>query len=499
MRHVAPRVFIYMLAFATAACATGVPSRGATGVYAARPPPIVQKLDGRAGGSASGPPWSWMDREQLRPDTGAQSEEELLDWLIVGDPAQRAEAQVRLLPLGASLLPRLEALATRARDDEARSGLLEFIQILTRRRIHPDLLGDHPELSALSAKAVARGQGLVAFWETEPAAHELVEELPVMLCGVGPHPDSKLLIQGRKLQELRDKLGTLGGLALPGLERLLASPSATVRLQGIVLAAALGLRPSPAALERLRRDPGEVELEARYADSMFTSGANLGSHRSKVSVSKRAFLVAQRLNGSWREVHENDAAVLRIEDGIIEWFGAVRAAAANDEMRTFDMQSGDLTNSLRFAGGWGATDAQQYWNRVRPAWRLFWMTVGPRPDDYRRDEWFALLNSRDGFQVRQEPRSGDETVFRIAAPTGVEAELVTFPRGANDPVVVQRGVLPFTLSSKELVHNLGIRLRSGGDWVDSGPIFAPPHGGRMTVWLQPELFLRYLKEHPAKP
>lgn len=145
-----------------------------------------------------------------------------------------------------------------------------------------------------------------------------------------------------------------------------------------------------------------------------------------------------------------------------------------------------------------ATDAQQYWNRVRPAWRLFWLTVGPRLDDYRREDWFAILNSRNGFQSRQEPGSGDETIFRLETPAGVEAALVAFPHGSNDAVVVQGGVLPLTLSSKEPVPTLGIRLRLGGDWVDSGPFFAPRQGVRMTVWLQPEFFLRYLKERAAR-
>ncbi|RKH51738.1 hypothetical protein [Corallococcus aberystwythensis] len=480
-----------MMAFATAACAAGVPARGAAGVYAARPAPLA----GRTGGSASGPTWSWLEREQLRPDTGSQSEEELLDWLIAGDPAQRAEAQVRLLSRGAALLPGLEALATRARDGEARAALLEFIQVLTKRRIHPDLLGGHPELSALSAKAVARGMGLVAFWETEPAPRELIEELPVRLCGNEPLTDSRLRIEGRRLQELRDKLGTLGGLALPGVERLLASPSATVRLQGIVLAAALGLRPGQAALERLRNDPGEVEMEGRHADSDVIETAPLASWRSKVSLSKRASLVARKFGASWREVRGHDTAVNRAEAGIIEWFGAVRtAAAADDSLRPTERVSEDLITGLRLDGGWDVTDAQQYWNHVRPVWRLFWRTFGPDLDDSTRGEWFALLNSRNGFQIRRETGSGDETVVRVETPAGEEAELVTFPHGVNAPVVVQRGVLPLTLSSKQPVYTLGIRLRLGGDWVDSGPFFAPPQEGRMTVWLQPELFLRYLKE-----
>ncbi|MGE6757465.1 hypothetical protein ACQKGO_05580 [Corallococcus interemptor] len=480
-----------MLALTTAACAAGVPSRGATGVYAARPPPLAERL--------AGPPWSWMEPEQLAPDTGSQSDAELLSWLISADRAQRAEAQVRLLPRGASLLPGLEALATGARDDEARSALLEFIQVLTKRRIHPDLLGGHPELSALSAKAVARGQGLVAFWEVEPAPRELIQELPVLLCGNEPRPPSRLRIQGRRLQALRDKLGTLGGLALPGVERLLASPSATVRLQGIVLAAALGLRPSQATLERLRNDAGEVDLETRYGSSGFAMDASLASRESKVSLAARASLVARRLDASRREVRENDPAVYRIEDGIAEWLGGVRtAAAADDNPGLFDELSGDLINGLRQGGGWGAADAQQYWNQVRPVWRLFWMTVGPRLDDFKREDWLALLHSRDGFQIRQEPGSGDETVVRIETPARVEAELIVFPHGPNAPVVVQRGALPLTFTSKQPIPTFGIRLRAGGDWVDSGPHFAPRKGARMTVWLQPEFFLRYLKERAAR-
>jgi hypothetical protein len=441
-----------------------------------------------------------MEPEQLRPDTGSQSDEELLPWLISADRAQRAEAQVRLLPRGASLLPGLEALANRARDDEARSALLEFIQILTRRRVHPDLLGGHPELSALSAKAVARGQGLVAFWEVEPAPRELIEEQPVALCGNDGRPVSRLVIEGRRLQELRDKLATLGGLALPGVERLLASPSATVRLQGVVLVAALGLRPSQATLERLRNDPGEVELDARYAASDLAVKAGRASWRSRVSISQRSSLVARRLDAVGRQVREDDKPLYRIEDGIVEWLGGVRkAGAADDNPSLSDMLSGDLINGLRQGGGLGATDAQQYWNRVRPVWRSFWMTVGPRLDDFRREDWLALLHSRDGFQIRQEPGSGSETVVRVETPAGVEAELITFPHGPNEPVVVQRGALPLTFSSKQPIATLGIRLRSGGDWVDSGPHFAPRKGSRMTIWLQPELFLRHLKERATRP
>ncbi|RKH54235.1 hypothetical protein D7Y23_01015 [Corallococcus sp. AB050B] len=491
MMHGAPRVLLCMLAITTAACAAGAPSRGATGVYAARPPPLAERL--------AGPPWSWMEPEQLAPDTGSQSDEELLAWLISADRAQRAEAQVRLLPRGESLLPGLESLAAGARDDEARSALLEFIQLLTRRRVHPELLGGHPELSALSAKAVARGQGLVAFWEVEPAPRELIEEQPVVLCGNDGRPVSRLRIEGRRLQELRDKLATLGGLALPGVERLLASPSATVRLQGVVLTAALGLRPIQATLERLRNDPGEVELDARYEASDLAVKAGRASWRSRVSISQRASLVARRLDAVGRQVREDDKPLYRIEDGIVEWLGGIRnTRAADDNPSLFDMLSGDLINGLRQGGGMDATDAQQYWNRVRPAWRLFWMTVGARVDDYRREDWFALLDSRNGYQLRQEPGSGDEAVLRIEAPVGVEAEVVAFPTVPNDAVVVQRGVLPLTLSFKEPVYTLGIRLRSGGDWVDSGPFFAPRKGARMTVWLQPEFFQRYLKERAAR-
>ncbi|NMO22142.1 hypothetical protein HPC49_36560 [Pyxidicoccus fallax] len=440
-----------------------------------------------------------MAPEQLRPDTGTQSEEELLGWLVSGDAAQRAEAQARLLPLGESLLPRLELLAVVSRDDEARAGLLEFLQVLTARRVHPDQLQLFPELSAVAAKSVQRGLGLVAYWEVEQAPPGLVEELPVSPCGVGPQPESKLLIEGRKLLELRDKLGTLGGLARPGLEQLLSSPSPVSRLQGMVLAAALGLRPAPATLARLRVDPGEVELDARYASSAFMPSDGR-VFRVKVSLSKRASLLTSRLDAPWREVRNDEPFALRVEDGLMEWFGTVQSPAANDDVYPFRAgPSGELLNNLRATGAWEATDAQQYWNRARPLWRLWWKHVGPRPDAYDRFHWLALVHSPLGYQIRFEPLLlGEKTVLHVAAPTGVEAELLTFPHGVHQPVVVHRGALPLTYSSEKPMSGVGVRLRLGETWVDTGAFFAPRKGERMTVWLQPELLRHFLEESRAR-
>lgn len=489
------RVFISAAALASAACAAGPPSRGSLGVYAARPSPPAQRLAGCAGGSDSLPPWSWLNPEQLRPDTGLQREEELLGWLIAGDSAQRAEAQVRLLSLGESLLPTLETLATRHRDEEARAGLLEFLRVLTARRVHPDRLGRYPELSALAAESVARGQGLVTSWETQHAPQGLVEEFPVGMCGAGPQPESKLLIEGLELQGLRDRLGALGGLALPGLERLLASPTAAFRLQAIALVATLKLHPTPEVLERLRQDTREVELDGRYAETLFNPGARLRLYRSKVSLADRASRLARGLVATWREIREDEAAALRIEDGVIEWFGAVRRPAMDDTMYPYDLEAADLGRGLLGSGGRGATDAQQFWNNVRPFWRLWWKTVGPRPDHYNRGEWFSLPSSATGLQSCSEQLSDEKTILRIAGVPGVEAELLSFARGAAQPVVVQRGVLPLTLSVDEgFLPSTGIRLRSGGEWVDSGPFFHLARGNQTTVWLQPELFRRHLEE-----
>ncbi|MFP2926073.1 hypothetical protein ACLESO_12805 [Pyxidicoccus sp. 3LG] len=494
-----PRTLLCLtLLFSSTAIAGEPSSRGPLGVYATRPLPSEEELAGGAGGSDSAPPWAWPTPELLEPDTGVQGEEELLGWLVSGDDAQRAEAQIRLLPLGEALLPRLEVLALGTRDDEARSGLLQFLQVLTTRRVHPDRLGQYPELSALAAKSVARGQELVARWEVARPARQLVEQRTRTPCGVGPPPESELRIEGRKLQELRDKLRALGGLALPGVERMMASPSATTRLQGITLASVLELRPSEATLARLRQDPSEVKLVARSTLMFRRPSPSDRLRPSKVTLSEHALMLTRRLDRASRERQEDEPAALRAGSELSEWLGSVRSPVADGRAHAFNGSSWDLTHGLRTRGALEATDVQMYWNRVRPLWRLWWKTVGSRSDAYDRQRWLALTYSADGFQLRTEPRSDGKTVLRVAATSGVEAELVVFSRTGKNPVVVEQGTLPLTHTTKEPVPSAGLRLRVDGEWIDSGIFVTPPKGEQMTIWVQPELFRRYLKEKQAR-
>lgn len=327
-----------------------------------------------------------------QPDVGSQSEEDLLGWLVSSDRPQRAEAQVRLLPLGRSLLPRLEGLASRRRDDEARAGLLEFLKILTSARVHPAELRPYRELAPLAEAPVARGLELVTHFQAENTAPGLVDELPGGPFDPEPsEPEPRLLIEGQDLLRLRDRLAEIGGLALPGLERLLSSPSAIARLQGIVLVGALRLRPDVTTLEVLQWDAREVELDARYAPSAFLRPSEEPA-RCAVTVYKRAGFLAQHLDRPFRgQRKDSDRAALRAEDALFEWFQAVQRPGRSDFPYQDPPELGDLLNSLRKTGAWEASDEQEYWNHARLVWRVWWRVVGPRPEDYDRGTWWELM------------------------------------------------------------------------------------------------------------
>ncbi|WP_147444918.1 hypothetical protein [Corallococcus sp. CA053C] len=450
------------------------------GIYASRPPAAVKKQSG----SGSEPPWSWVAPGQWEADKGSQQEGELIRWLMSGDRAQQAEAQIRLLPLGAALLPKLEALARR--EPETEEALLEFLRLLTAHRVEPDMLGDSPALSALAAKDLARGRKLVAAWEKAPSKDELVEHFPFELCGTPPLPPTWLSIEGPRLQALRNSLWALGGLARPGIERMLASPSANVRLQGIVIADELGFRPAPATLTRLRSDPGTVELEAQ--STSLDGQPDRERHRSKVLLSKRASLLVDALDAHKREYTADDPIAFRIEEVLTEWLKAGGLTTVEEPAKA-GWLSMDLINSLRQQGGFQAATEQEYWNRVRPLWRLWWLYVAPDAERYARSEWLALESSRDGIQI-QWGAEEKGTALRLEGPAGMKVEVLShsFP---GPPTVVQRGVLPLTVESKERLNSVGLRLLMGTTWVDSGAYLAPSQA-RMTVWIHPKLFQRFL-------
>lgn len=356
------------------ALAVAAPAGGPVGPYAGRPLPLG------------------FDGAPLPPDTGSESEADLIGWLVSSDRAQRAEAQVRLLPRGRSLLPRLETLASGTRDDEERAGLAEFLRIVTVAKLHPSELRGYRELGALAGKPVALGLDLVARFQAGSPAPGLVDELPGgMFDDLPSEPERRLLIEGQDLLRLRDRLAELGGLALPALERLLSSPSALARLQGIALVGALRLRPDSATLEALQWDAREVELDARYAPSDFFRSRE-GPTRCAVTVYKRAGFLYQHLVRPLRgQRKDTDRAALRAEDALFEWFQAVQRPGRSDFPYQDPPELGDLLNSLRKTGAWEASDEQQYWNQARLVWRVWWREVGPRPEDYDRGTWWELM------------------------------------------------------------------------------------------------------------
>ncbi|MCP3136396.1 hypothetical protein [Pyxidicoccus xibeiensis] len=495
------RALLCFTLLSTAARAGAPSPRSSVGVYAARPAPSLEKSFGDAGGSESSPPWPWLDPEPLKPDTGTQGEEELLGWLVSGDSAQRAEAQLRLLTQGESLLPRLEVLAVGAPDDEAKAAVLEFLEVLTARRVHPSLLGPYPRLSALAEKSVARGQELVAAWEMAQPARQLVAEFQPGLCATGPPPEPRLLIEGRELRELRDALGALGGLALPGIEKLMASGSTTSRLQGIVLAMELGLRPGAAALEGLRQDAREVELDVSALSLSFMPARHMARSKQgskKVSVSKRASILERGLSMHWRERRDHEPFALRAEDDAHEWFSVARWAWAEGGAPAFNQGGRDLISSFRTTGAWEATDAQLYWNHARPLWRLWWTAMRTHPGPYERLRWSALASSAQGYQYRFDTHPSKESWLRIEAASPVKAELLAVPLFGKKPFVLWRGALPLKLRLKQPVSAVNIRVSLEGKWVDSGLSVSPQEGELQTLWLHPELLRRHLQEEARR-
>ncbi|MCY1045320.1 hypothetical protein OV208_28650 [Corallococcus sp. bb12-1] len=486
MRYTASGLFTVYLFLTTTAYAA---PKAALGVYATRSAPPVKKLSG----TGAEPPWNWLEPSQWEADTGSQQAEELLGWLLSGERAQRAEAGIRLLSRGAALLPKLEALALRTREPEAREALLGFLRALTAQDVAPQQLDRYPALSALAAKDLARGRELASKWEKAPARNELIEEVPYSWCGTPPLPPTRLLIEGSRLQELRNALETLSGLGRPGLEQLMASPSALVRLQGLVLAEALKLRPDPATLTRLRSDAAEVEMDARHAVSEDSDeGAKL--HRSKVVLSERAALLSAATDERRRESEAGDPIVFRIEEDLTWWLVVGSRSTSDGPVKDAAWSSNDLINGLRQHGGFQAADEQEYWNRVRPLWRVWWSEIASSKEGYSRSDWLTLESSRQGIQIRSERDGEQGTVIHFEGPAGMQAEVLSDGSIGKPPTVVQRGVLPLTVTSKEPLSSVGIRLRAGKkeDWLDSGVHLAAARS-RMTVWLQPELLQRDLK------
>lgn len=475
---------------------TTAPAGPRVGPYQLRPAPAPSGPVGSAAERGPGLPWSWPALEQVRPDSGQESQEELLGWLVASEDAQRAEALIRLLSSADGLLPRLEALAASTGDEAARARLLEPLRVLSLRRLRLEQLEAYPHLSALVARDVVRGRELVAPWMAVASADALVEELPSSLCGVGPQPVSKLLIEGGRLQRLRDELRALGGLALPAIEQLLSSPSAPARLQGLALADVLDLRPSRTTLARLQQDPAELELAARYAPTFFSPKTE--NLRSKVSIARRAKILTQEpLFPELRQVTGEQPVALGIEGRLDEWLSAVRRLGEDEVARQRLALSTDLTNVLRGAGAWQARDEQEYWNRARPLWRAWWRAVGPGVEAYDRMHWFNLSNSYKGFQFVSEPRGDNQSVLRIAEPSGMEAE-VLYLKG-RETSMVRRGTLPLSLGGVPPELSKKVRLRVGDEWMEFVWLSARTEGETTTVWLNPELRRRHLEATKETP
>lgn len=474
------------------------------GPYQARPMPSPTRSAPGAWGPGPDRPWSWPTLEQVRPDIGQESQEQLLDWLVASEDAQRAEAQIRLMPSADALLPRLELLAASTWDEEERARLLEFLQVLTRRRIRLEQLGSYPNLSALAARSLERGRELVAPWVEERTADELVEERSGGgFCGVGSSPSSDLFIEGKRLQRLRDQLREHGGLALPAVEQLLASPFAPARLQGLVLASALGLHPSPETLARLQRDQAEVELSAYTAPSMFSSRSE--KYRSKVPIAQSATLLARGLAEPRPRISGQGSVALDIENRINELLSTEQLLGKDDAALRLRGMSQDLTNALRGTGAWKARDEQAYWNRARPLWRAWWRAVGPRVDTYDRNLWFNLSNSYEGYQLVSRARRNKLYILHIAEPAGAEVEVTSLK--ARHESTVRRATLPLTLRAAPAEHSMKVRVWVAGGWKDVVWVVASL-GGRVwrdmewveegagktvTLWIHPELRRHHLE------
>lgn len=433
-------------------------------------------------------PWSWLSVEEVRPDGGQESREQLLAWLVAPEDAQRAEALIRLLPSADELLPGLETLASKGNAAE-RARVLESIQMLTRRRLRLEQLAAYPHLSALVVPSVERGRELVAPWVEVAETEELVEEFRDELCGTGKGPGGYLLIQGARLQRLRDELWTLGGLALPAIEQLLSSPSAPARLHGIVLTRMLDLHPDFATLARLQRDRAVVELATRRIEGFRAPPVAHG--RWKVPISQHAERLARALTPQVaRRASRTPPVAVDIENRIIEWSSGVQHIGEGEAARQRRALFSDIARALRGAGGRQARDEQAYWNRVRPLWRTWWRVLGPGVDvdDPIRSN---LGNSYVGIQSVSEPRDDEQYVLRLAAPAGEKVEILSL-NSRNETLAVRRGVLPLELRAVPAAHSMKVRLWDSDEWRELAWRMVRP-GESETLWLNPEL-LRHHRE-----
>ncbi|MBM7117005.1 hypothetical protein [Archangium primigenium] len=309
---------------------------------------------------------------ELPPDTGRQTPEELVGWLVKEEPAQRLEALLRLLPWADKLLPRLEQQARTARDDASRARLLEALRELTRHWVSLERLEAHPHLRAWMAAEVKRGLRLVEPWTRVTTTEALIaERRPPEGGGDETGPWATLLPEREDFARLRNELATLGGFARPAVDRLLESPSPEAKLHGFALAGLLDLHPRSKLFPRLREDTHAVEVES-YQASDSPTRRDVRRHTERIS--ERMLQLEERSE----HVKKSPALGTRMspddaQERIVEVLSVLpRPGGEEKKARSRGPLLMELTHTLRQAGASGARDEQDCWNRIRPSWRAWW-------------------------------------------------------------------------------------------------------------------------------
>lgn len=449
------------------------------------------------------PPHPWPSLDEARPDNGQQSPEELLLWLLSSDPAQRAEAQARLLPYAHEWLPpgwlsRLELLAASTRDEQERGHVLEFLQVLTWHGMRVERLGPYPKLAALIEEDVERGRQLVAEWRKVRTGGELQVDLGGGWCAEG-RPPPRLIIQTWRLERLRSELAPLGGLALPALEHLLVSGSPPERLSGIALAHELRLHPSPDVMARLLEDPASVEVDAEEPTRVIYVIKAKGPPppppqwiKAQVTLSQCAPLLERKGTDSGT----GDVPVSAVRSAENRMSDRMWLAPFGTSWWLWTGPDSDWVLDLRRLGADRARDEQEYWNRARPLWRAWWRT---RSEDWLDSRNSAhLRNSYQGYQWNQEPRADKKALVRVLGPAGTQVQVIYKKNSQDKAPVIRRGTLPLSLNGPPSKYLAEVRMKRGDEWVDAG-LRLSEHSQPTTIWLNPELFRQHLANTRETP
>lgn len=186
---------------------------------------------------------------------------DFVDELRSPDAGRWRYASIQLAHLGKDALPTLESLAEKE-DKDLAPRLIETVEIMLVRSVEPKELESTPHLKKLCQPEFEKG--------LEAARKLAAFQSYVREYGLGPpgararDPDGPV--------ELTAQLAAMRGAGIPGVVRLLDSPSANTKLYGVAAALNMGAVSLRARLETLARSREDVTVGGDCSYELTTLG-----------------------------------------------------------------------------------------------------------------------------------------------------------------------------------------------------------------------------------